>query len=557
MTAEAGETRMRLRDYQEAAVEGVFREWAEHASTLAVLPTGLGKTVLFAEVIRRMHERGTRAMVLAHREELISQAAEKICRVTGLEAQVEMGEYRVAPYFGQMPPVVVSTVQTQCAGTTANGRMARFDPMDFGLVVIDEAHHATAGTYRRCVDWYRRNPKCRVLGVTATPDRADEAALGQVFESVAYEYGVLDAIGGGWLVPVEQQMVTVGSLDFSAVRTTAGDLNQGDLAEVMESERNLQGVAVPTVEICGERRAIVFATTVGQAERLAEIVNRYRPGRAAWVCGKTDKGERRRVLADFRAGRLQYVVNVGVLTEGFDDAGVEVVVMARPTKSRALYAQMAGRGMRPAEDVAERLGDMPTAEERREAIRSSRKPSCLIVDFAGNAGRHKLCCSADILGGDVDDEQASEVARRVREAGRPVDVAEELERVRAEAAERRRREVASRAKVRARADFLVTKVDPFDQWDLSPVRERGWDRRRCFTPKQSQVLLERIGVDPERIPYGQGRQLLDEYFRRMQCGMASLKQTALLKRAGFSMPLRHDMAGRMIGRMAERQGWRR
>lgn len=546
---------MKLRDYQEEAAEGVFREWQEHTSALVVLPTGLGKTVLFADVIRRMHEQGARAMVLAHREELITQAADKIRRVTGLDAQIEMGEYHVTPMFGVMPPVVVSTVQTHCAGGDGAGRMSKFDPADFGLVVIDEAHHATSGTYRRCLDWYGQNPDCKVLGVTATPDRADEAALGQVFESVAYEYGVLDAINNGWLVPIEQQMVTVGSLDFSNIRTTAGDLNQGDLAEVMESERNLQGVAVPTVEICGERRAIVFAATVEQAERLCEIINRYRPNKAAWVCGKTDKDDRRRMLADFKAGRLQYIVNVGVLTEGFDDAGVEVVVMARPTKSRALYAQMAGRGTRPAEEVAGMLGDVPTAAERCAMIRGSSKPSCLIVDFAGNAGRHKLCCSADILGGNVGDDVVAEVARRVRENGKPMDMAEELAKVKAEVEARKKREAATRAGLQARAQFLTTKIDPFDQWDLTPAQERGWDRNRHFSAKQSQVLLERIGVDPEKIPYGQGKQLLDEYFRRLQGGYASLKQAALLKRQGFTMPLRHDQAGRMIGRMRERQGW--
>ena len=546
---------MKLRDYQEAATTGVFNAWNECTSALAVLPTGLGKTVLFAEIIRRMHERGCRAMVLAHREELITQAADKIRRVTGLEAQIEMGEYHVTPYFGKMPPVVVSTVQTHCAGGDGGGRMSKFDPQDFGLVVIDEAHHATARTYRRCIDWYRQNPDCKILGVTATPDRADEAALGQVFESVAYEYGVLEAINNGWLVPIEQQMVTVGSLDFSTVRTTAGDLNQGDLAEVMENERNLQGIAAPTVEICGDKRAIVFATTVEQAERLAEIINRYKPDKAAWLCGKTDKDDRRRMLADFKAGRLQFVVNVGVLTEGFDDAGVEVVVMARPTESRALYAQMAGRGTRPAEEVAGMLGDVPTAQERCAMIRNSCKPSCLIVDFTGKAGRHKLCCSADILGGNIGDDVVAEVTRRVRENGKPVDMKAELEKVKAEMAERKRREAATRARLQARAQFLVTKIDPFDQWDLTPVQERGWDRHRHFSPKQSQVLLERIGVDPKKIPYGQGKQLLDEYFRRLQNGMASLKQSVLLKKHGYSMPLRHDMAGRMIGRMAERQGW--
>ena len=548
---------MRLRDYQEAAADGVFAAWADHVSALAVLPTGLGKTVLFAEIIRRMHERGARAMVLAHREELITQAADKIQRVTGLEAQIEMGEYHVQPYFGQMPPVVVSTVQTHCAGGDGAGRMSKFYPQDFGLVVIDEAHHATAGTYRRCIDWYRQNPACKVLGVTATPDRADEAALGQVFDAVAYEYGVLEAIQNGWLVPIEQQMVTVGSLDFSGVRTTAGDLNQGDLAEVMENERNLQGIAAPTVEICGDRRAIIFATTVEQAERLAEILNRYKPDKAAWLCGKTDKEDRRNMLADFKAGRLQYVVNVGVLTEGFDDAGVQVVVMARPTKSRALYAQMAGRGTRPAEEVAGLLGDLPTAQERCAMIRGSSKPSCLIVDFCGNAGRHKLCCTADILGGNIDDDVVAEVARRVRENGKPVDMTEELAKVKAEVEARKKREAATRAGLQARAQFLVTKIDPFNEWDLAPVQERGWDRGRHFTPKQSHVLLERIGVDPEKIPYGQGKQLLDEYFRRLQGGYASLKQAALLKKRGFTMPLRHDMAGRMIGRMAERQGWRK
>ena len=546
---------MKMRDYQDAACEGVFRAWEEHTSALAVLPTGLGKTVLFAEVIRRMHGRGARAMVLAHREELITQAADKIRRVTGLDCGIEMGDYHVGGFFGELPPVVVSTVQTQCAGGDGGGRMSKFDPADFGLVVIDEAHHATSSTYRRCVDWYTRNPACKILGVTATPDRADEEALGQVFESVAYEYQILDAIHNGWLVPIEQQTVTVGSLDYSGVKTTAGDLNQGDLAEVMEDERNLQGIAAPTVEICGDRRAIVFATSLEQAERLAEIINRYRPDSAAFVSGKTERQERRRILADFKAGRLQFVVNVGVLTEGFDDAGVRVVVMARPTKSRALYAQMAGRGTRPAEEVAARLGDCATAAERTALIRASAKPSCLIVDFAGNAGRHKLVTSADILGGNVGDDVIAEAARRVREGGKPVDMGEEIERVQTEMRERKRREAAKRAGLQARAEFLVTKIDPFDQWDIEPVQERGWDRHRHFSDRQAQVLRERIGVDPAKIPYGQGRQLLDEYFRRVEGGYASLKQAAFLRRRGFSMPLRMGQANRMITRMRERQGW--
>ena len=282
---------MKMRPYQDAAIAGAFRAWEENTSALIVLPTGLGKTVVFSEIVRRFQP--VRSMVIAHREELIFQAAEKIKRVTGLDGGVEMGELRADGWFGTPPPYVISTVQTQCSGGDGGGRMTKFLPGDFGLVVIDEAHHATAGTYRRVIDYYRQNPDCKILGVTATPDRADEEALGKVFDAVAFDYQILDAINQGWLVPVQQQMVTVESMDFSNIRTTAGDLNQGELAEVMEEEDNLQRVAVPTVEICGSRRAIVFAATVKQAERLCEIINRYRPDKAAWICGKTAKERRR------------------------------------------------------------------------------------------------------------------------------------------------------------------------------------------------------------------------------------------------------------------------
>lgn len=535
---------MKMRPYQDAAIAGAFEAWKEAASALIVLPTGLGKTVVFSEVIRRFQP--TRAIVIAHREELIFQAAEKIKKVTGLDGGIEMGGFRADGWFGAPPPYVVSTVQTQCSGGDGGGRMTKFLPGDFGLVVIDEAHHATAGTYRRVIDYYRQNPACKILGVTATPDRADEEALGQVFEAVAYDYQILDAIRQGWLVPIRQQMVTVESMDFSNVRTTAGDLNQGELAEVMEEEDNLQRVAVPTVEICGDRRAIVFAATVRQAERLCEIINRYRPDRAAWLCGKTDREKRRKMLADFKRGALQYVVNVGVLTEGFDDSGVEVIVMARPTKSRSLYAQMAGRGTRPHDSVAGLLGDLATDEERCAAIRSSAKPSCLIVDFCGNAGRHKLVTSADILGGNVSDEVVEAAARRARESGKPVDMSDALAEEQRLADERRKAEAAKRAALKSRAAFMLTDIDPFNEWDLTPAKERGWDRRRHFTDRQKMVLMQRIGVDADTIPYAQGKQLLDEYFRRLQGGYASLKQTRCLRKWGVRAPMRFAEAGRMI-----------
>jgi len=542
---------MKMRPYQENAIAGAFKAWEDNTSALIVLPTGLGKTVVFSEIVRRFQP--VRSMVIAHREELIFQAAEKIKRVTGLDGGIEMGDLHADGWFGTPPPYIVSTIQTQCSGGDGGGRMTKFLPGDFGLVVIDEAHHATSPTYRRVIDYYRQNANCKILGVTATPDRADEEALGKVFDAVAFDYQILDAINQGWLVPVHQQMVTVESMDFSNIKTTAGDLNQGELAEVMEEEDNLQRVAVPTVEICGNRRAIVFATTVRQAERLCEIINRYRPDKAVWICGKTDKERRRKMLADFKAGVVQYVVNVGVLTEGFDDSGVEVIVMARPTKSRALYAQMAGRGTRPHDSIAHLLGDIATDEERCAMIRDSVKPACLIVDFCGNAGRHKLVTSADILGGNISDDVVEAAARQARESGKPVDMADVLRKEQQLADERRRAEAARRAALKSRAAFMLTDIDPFNEWDLTPAKERGWDRHKRFTDKQKMVLMQRIGVDADTIPYGQGKQLLDEYFRRLQNGYASLKQTKCLKRWGVRAPVRFDEAKRMIDRRA--QAW--
>ena len=319
---------MKLRSYQSAASDAIFKEWQENDSTLVVMPTGGGKTVLFADVIRRVFPR--RALVIAHREELIFQARDKIQRVTGLSADVEMGEYRADGGLFEQARVVVSTIQTQCSGGDGGGRMSKFDPQRFGVLIIDEAHHATSPSYRRVIDYYRTNPALKVLGVTATPDRADEEALGQVFQSVAFDYEVLDAIHDGWLVPIEQQMVHVEGLDYSSIRTTAGDLNGGDLAAVLEAEKNLQQMASASLAIIGARRALVFTASVKAAELTAEIFNRHRPNMAAWVCGKTEREERRRVLADFASGKVQVVCNCGVLTEGFDDPGVEVVIMGRP-----------------------------------------------------------------------------------------------------------------------------------------------------------------------------------------------------------------------------------
>ncbi len=543
---------MILRPYQSAASDAIFTEWQERDSTLVVMPTGGGKTVLFADVIRRVFPR--RALVLAHREELIFQARDKIQRVTGLRADVEMGDYRAEGGLFGAARVVVSTIQTQCSGGDGGGRMAKFDPARFGVLIIDEAHHATSPSYRRVIDYYRTNPALKVLGVTATPDRADEEALGQVFQSVAFDYEVLDAIHDGWLVPIEQQMVHVEGLDYSSIRTTAGDLNGGDLAAVLEAEKNLQQMAAASLAIIGQRRALVFTASVKAAEMTAEIFNRHHANMASWVCGKTEKDERRSVLAAFAAGKRQVVCNCGVLTEGFDDPGVEVVIMGRPTKSRSLYSQMVGRSTRPLPGVV----DGPeTAEARRAAIAASAKPSCLVVDFVGNAGKHKLVTSADILGGKVSDEAVELAIGKAKQAGQAVNMTKALDEAEEELKQQREQarlaEAARRAQLVATARFTTQQVDPFDVLALNPVKGRGWDTGRQLTEKQ-RSMLSKQGINPDGISFSEGKQLIAEIFRRWDGKLCSFKQAKVLRKYGYPTEVSFAEASATIDALAK-SGW--
>jgi superfamily II DNA or RNA helicase len=544
---------MKLRPYQSAAAEAIFREWQENDSTLVVMPTGGGKTILFADVIRRVFPR--RALVIAHREELIFQARDKIQRVTGLQADVEMGDYRSEAGLFDAARVVVSTIQTQCSGGDGGGRMSKFDPQRFGLLIIDEAHHATSPTYRRVIDYYRSNPALKVLGVTATPDRADEEALGQVFQTVAFDYEVQDAIHDGWLVPIEQQMVHVEGLDYSSIRTTAGDLNGGDLAAVMEAEKNLQQMTSASLAIIGRRRALVFTASVKAAELTAEIFNRHRGGMASWVCGKTDREERRRTLTDFASGKIQVVCNCGVLTEGFDDPGVEVVIMGRPTKSRSLYSQMVGRSTRPLPGVV----DGPeTAEARKAAIAASAKASCLVVDFVGNAGRHKLVTSADVLGGKFSEEALERAVARVKGASGPVNMNEALddaeEQLQQEREQARLAEAARRARLVATARFTTQSVDPFDVLHLEPVKARGWDNVKSLSGKQ-RSMLAKAGINPDSVNFAQANQLIGEILRRWDGNLCSFKQAKVLQRFGYDTNVSFAEASRLIDAIAK-NGWR-
>lgn len=542
---------MNLREYQQRAVTNAFQEWKENRSTLVVAATGTGKTTVFTEIIRQMQPK--RSMVVAHREELIFQIRERVEMQADLGCEVEMADQVASTSLFHRSPVVAATIQTLISGNGDQRRLDRFDPNDFGLLVIDEAHHSTAKSYRRVIDHFLQNPELVVLGCTATPDRADEAALGQLFDTVADVYEILDAIADGWLVPIDQQMVNVDSLDFSNIRTTAGDLNGADLAAVMEAEKNLHGVVGPSIEIIGDKRTIVFTSSVRHAEMACEIFNRHRPGMASWICGKTDKEARRRIMRDFRTGAVQVLCNVGVVTEGVDVPAAEVVIMARPTKSRALYAQMCGRILRPLAGLVDGLSD---AESRKTAIAQSAKPVALIVDFAGNSGRHKLMSSADILGGNVSDEVLELAKREARKGGR-TRVDKLLIRAQQEAeAQRKRLEAARRARLIAQTRYSTQKIDPFSAFDITPPRERGWDSGKVLSEKQRDFVRKHLLIDPDSIPYAAAKRLISEQFKRWENHLCSVKQASLLQRFGYkTKDMTREKAGELITQLKQNR-WR-
>lgn len=527
---------MILRDYQQRAYDAVINSWREHQCVLIVCATGTGKTVTAAHLIRERMKYG-RVMVVAHREELLRQASATIQKVCGITPDMEMAEFWADQQYDSQSPVIVASVQTLNSGMNGDGRMIRFRPEEFSMLWHDESHHAVSDTNRKTIEHFAANPNCKVLGVTATPDRTDEKALGQIFTDCAYDYDVSEAVKDGWLVPIQANQIMVRDLDFSQIRTTAGELNGADLDAVMNDEDILHRIAGPTMEISDGRRTLVFSTSCRNAERLCEIFNRHRHDCARYVDGKTDKDIRRDMLDDYRRGEFQLLVNVGVATEGFDIPGIEVVV-PRPTKSRSLMAQMIGRATRPEEGLVDQY---ETSDRRRQAIAESGKPYMEILDFCGVTGRHKLMHAADILGGKFDDDIVERANRLIGEEDGSVDVESALQRATREAeqeaireAERKRRQLSQRSRqhVKARVKYSLSRVDLFNALEMQPMRLQGWDVGKTLSEKQSD-LLKRQGVDPNSLNYAEAKMAIGRLMNTWKNNLCTPKMIRVLQRAGW------------------------
>lgn len=511
-----------LRPYQQQARDRIHAEWdAGHTRTLLVLPTGTGKTIVFASVAADQVRAGDRVLILAHRGELLEQAADKLQRSTGLVSAVEKAE---STCLNSWFRVVVGSVQT----LQRTARLERFPQDYFGTIIIDEAHHAITDGYRRILDYFE---SAKVLGVTATPDRGDMRNLGEVFDSLAYEYKLTDAIKEGYLCKIMAQTIPL-QLDISSVTLSGGDYAVADLGTALDPY--LEQIAAEMAVRCKGRKTVVFLPLIRTSQKFRDLLN-AKGFRAAEVNGQS--ADRKEVLADFDAGKYNVLCNSMLLTEGWDCPSVDCVVVLRPTKVRSLYSQMVGRGTRL----------------------SPGKTDLLLLDFLWMTDKHELCRPADLVC--EDRTVARQMTEHLAETGCPEDIEEAAAQASEDVVAQREEALAKQLEEQRRKKAKL--VDPL-QYEMSIQAEDlagyvpafGWE---AGPPSEQQTAaLEKLGILPDAVESaGKAALLLDRLNKRRDEGLTTPKQIRCLEKYGFQHvgTWSFEAARHMIDRIAA-QGWR-
>lgn len=362
------------REYQREAIDRVMGDWSHgHRSLLLVLPTGAGKTVVSADIVRRVvQQTSQRAVFLAHRAELLTQSKDKIRLVA---PQMTVGLVQAASDELQRQ-VTVASVQTVMNEARLQ-RLLQSGP--YSLLVVDEAHHAASPSWMRVINAMRQqNPDLRVLGLTATPGRSDGLTLDGLFEKISYTKSVLELIDEKWLVYPRAYRVSL-DIDLDVVGSSGSgdnkDLKDGDLAKLLVQQPVLDAVFNAYKQYGQGRTFIGFAVTVEHARLLAETFTKNGV-QSEFVAGDTTPQRRQELYASFRAGTTRVIFSCGVLTEGFDEPSAGGVLLARPTLSQSLFIQMVGRGLRK----------FPT------------KSDCIVIDCAGNTSKHAIVQMSTLAG---------------------------------------------------------------------------------------------------------------------------------------------------------------
>lgn len=479
--------KMEPRPYQSKTIELIeygFKEWTKQ---LAVLPTGSGKTIIFSWLAQRRLPQ--RTLILAHREELIDQAIDKLHSATGICAEKEKAECRA----GLNAQVVVASVQTMIR------RLDRWPKDHFGLVVVDECHRVLADSYQTILSHF----EAQVLGVTATPDRGDKQNLGKYFEAIATEVNLLDLIRDKYLCPIAIKCVPL-KIDLGGVHSRIGDFDDVELGHALEPF--LETIAKAVRQHAPFRRVLAFLPLCDTSRKFAAACN------AVGLKAKHIEGgspDRKEILAEFARGDLDLLSNAMLLTEGFDDPGIDCVIVLRPTRSRPLFAQMIGRGTR-IEDTKEDL---------------------LLLDFLWLHQTHHIIRPADLLC--ADEEEADAITKRAFESSSEEDLCDLFSSVQEERAEALREKLAKLADRKAKyisAEEFAMKRDDYHLATYQP--SMGWEKKD-ITEGQAKYL-EQAGLDLETVlGRGHASVLLDTIFKERDLQPATAKQKWVMRTHGF------------------------
>lgn len=514
---------MKLRPYQQQAKDAIFSEWnSGKDKTLLVLPTGCGKTIVFAKVAEQCVSEGDRVLILAHRGELLDQAADKIKNACGLMCATEKAQQSC---LGSWFRITVGSVQT----LMREKRLAKFNNNYFDKIIIDEAHHSISDSYQNVLNYF---DKAKVLGVTATPDRGDMKNLGQVFESLAYEYTLPKAIKEGYLSPIKALTIPL-KLDLTGVAMQSGDFKASDIDTALDPY--LFSIANEMQKYCKDRKTVVFLPLVKTSQKFKDILN-SKGFKATEVNGNSK--DRSEILEDFDKGKYNVLCNSMLLTEGWDCPSVDCIVVLRPTKVRSLYSQMVGRGTRLCEG----------------------KKELLLLDFLWNTERLDLCRPANLIC--TNEEVARNMTQKLEEnSGCAIDI-EEAEKQAVDDVVAQREEALAKqlAEMKHRKKKLV---DPL-QFEMSIQAEDlssyvpafGWE---CSPPSQKQLkALEKFGIFPDEIDNsGKAKLILDRLNIRKSEGLTTPKQIRFLESRGFQHvgTWQFDKARKLIDRIAA-NSWR-
>jgi superfamily II DNA or RNA helicase len=483
---------MNLRSYQNDFVSGVAKGFhSGFMRQLGVLPTGGGKTIVFAKIAQRFHEkRGERTLILAHREELIDQAAAKVQMATGIIPSVE----KAARHADRTAPIVVASIQTM-----QGERLTTWPKDHFGLVVCDEAHHAISDQWQNTLKHF----DARVLGVTATPDRGDKKSLAKYFDNLAYEIGMMKLIEEDHLAKVAVRSVPL-RIDLAEVKSTGGDYDSNDLDAAITPY--LAQIAKFIAEHCADRKRIVaFLPLIKTSQRFVDECVKAGID-ARHIDGKSD--DRKEILADYSAGKFRLLSNAMLLTEGWDEPGVDCLLVLRPTRSRGLYSQMVGRGTRTAPGKANLLLlDFLWMHEKHDLM----KPACLV---ANTKEEEALITKALAEGDDKDLGEAITDAAEEREAALIREIA-------ANAAKKERFIALEHVGVLLK-DKKMMNYSPVFGWEKTPATE---GQRR---------VLDKFGLKCET--KGEASMVMSRLFDRSRAKMATIKQLQWLVRMKHPSP---------------------